>query len=161
MATKSKQTSGFALVISLSLLAFILLLVLSLTTFVRVESQTAQLQLQQVEAEQNALLGLQQAIGELQKMMGPDQRISATADVLPDTHPSRKQLTGVWLSDVSGTTLDGNSFAKGDLLKWLISDSLNENDHTVPAPSTAETMVLVGAGSLADANVDRRWRRVN
>jgi hypothetical protein len=35
-----------------------------------------------MEAEQAALLGLQLALGELQKTAGPDQRVSATADLL-------------------------------------------------------------------------------
>jgi|TARA_B110000908_G_scaffold60365_1_gene73284 hypothetical protein len=62
-------------------MAFVLLL-LSITTLVQVETQGSQIQLQQMEAEQAALLGLQLALGELQKTAGPDQRVSATADLL-------------------------------------------------------------------------------
>jgi len=63
-------------------MAFVLLLLLSITTLVQVETQGSQIQLQQMEAEQAALLGLQLALGELQKTAGPDQRVSATADLL-------------------------------------------------------------------------------
>ena len=63
---------GFALVIALSLMAFVLLLLLSITTLVQVETQGSQIQMQQMEAEQSALLGLQIALGELQKTAGPD-----------------------------------------------------------------------------------------
>jgi hypothetical protein len=62
-------------------MAFVLLL-LSITTLVQVETQGSQIQLQQMEAAQAALLGLQLALGELQKTAGPDQRVSATADLL-------------------------------------------------------------------------------
>ena len=61
---------GFALVIALSLMAFVLLLLLSITTLVQVETQGSQIQMQQMEAEQSALLGLQIALGELQKSRG-------------------------------------------------------------------------------------------
>ena len=135
---------GFALVIALSLMAFVLLLLLSITTLVQVETQSAQIQSSQMEAKQNALLGLQQALGTLQKSMGPDQRISATADILPSSHLSRKYLTGVWRSDPSGSV-------DGTLLSWLVSDSVSSTDHASPAPTT-NAVLLVGAGSLADVN---------
>lgn len=154
MEVKGNKKSGFAVVITLSLMAFTLLLALSLTTLSRVESQASQVKLQQLQAEQNALLSLRLAIGELQRSMGPDQRISATADVLPNTHPSRKQLTGVWLSDPGGASFNSNNFAEGELLQWLVSDSQDRNHNTVPAPSTANTIILVGTGSLADENTD-------
>lgn len=150
MIVKDKENAGFALVIALSLMAFILLLLLSMTTLVRVESRAAEVNSQQIEAEQNALLGLQQAIGELQKSMGPDQRISATADVLPNTDSSRRKLTGVWVSEP-----DNSSFAEGELLRWLVSDAAEDVAHnTVPAPSTTNAIILVGVGSLADTNQD-------
>lgn len=73
--------SGFALVIALGLMSFILLLLLSLTTFVRVESQRASWSQAELQARTNAKLGLMVAIGELQKSAGPDQRTTATADL--------------------------------------------------------------------------------
>jgi len=153
MLLKQTKQSGFALVIALSLMAFVLLLLLSITTLVQVESQSAQINSSQMEAEQNALLGLQQALGELQQSMGPDQRVSATADILSDTHLSRKQHTGVWVSDPDGANVNGSSYAEGDLLRWLVSDYQNNNDNESPAPTTG-AMTLVGAGSLEDANDD-------
>jgi hypothetical protein len=100
---------GFALVIALSLMAFVLLLLLSITTLVQVETQSAAIASAQVEAEQAALLGLQIALGELQKAAGPDQRVTATADIIDDssnlytggtTVPiGQGSWTGVWKSD--------------------------------------------------------------
>lgn len=154
MTTKAPTKSGFALVIALSLMAFILLLVLSLTILIRVESKTTQRGLQQLQAEQNALAGIQVALGNLQTSMGPDQRISATAEVLPNTHPSRNKLTGVWVSDPDGAALNGSNFAEGQLIRWLVSDSQSENHNTIDAAGINGTIDLVGAGSLADANLD-------
>nr|MBC8434661.1 hypothetical protein [Verrucomicrobiota bacterium] len=150
-----ENCQGFALIIALSLMAFVLLLLLSITTLVQVETQSAQIRVTQTEAEQNALLGLQQALGALQVAMGPDQRISATADVLaatdPPTDPSRKHLTGVWVSDPAGVSLNGTTYAEGELLRWLVSDFQGVNDHQSAAP-TVGAVTLVGAGSLADAD---------
>lgn len=66
-----KRQSGFALVIALSLMAFVLLLLLSITSFVGVEQQSANIAKQQLSARQNALAGLQVAMGELQVRVGP------------------------------------------------------------------------------------------
>ena len=66
--SRRQSRGGFALVIALSLMAFILLLLLSITSLVRVEAQSAQISTKQLRAEQNALLALNVAIGELQKL---------------------------------------------------------------------------------------------
>ena len=55
MARTAQARSGFALVIALSLMAFVLLLILSITSFVVVEQQSANIAKQQLTAEQNAL----------------------------------------------------------------------------------------------------------
>ena len=101
---------GFALVLALSLMAFVLVLLLSISTFVRVESVNSQTSSSQLKAKQAALLGLNVAIGELQKHAGPDQRVTATADLLSDSAnlytgglavpEGQASWTGVWKSDV-------------------------------------------------------------
>ena len=115
---------GFALVIALSLMAFVLLLLLSITTLVQVETQGSQIQMQQMEAEQAALLGLQIALGELQKTAGPDTRVTAVADILTNDGSKapvqgRHRWAGVWdTSTYSPATPDVKDF-KG----WLVSSS--------------------------------------
>lgn len=152
MGKSSEVTrSGYALVVALSLMGFLLLLILSMTLLLGVDTQSAKNRDNQTQAKQNALLGLQQALGTLQLVMGPDQRVSATAEVLPGTDPSRKQLTGVWVSDPAGASLHGTTYAEGGLLRWLVSDFVGVNDHLSPVP-TAGAVTLVGAGSLADVD---------
>lgn len=68
----TEREHGFALVLALSLMAFVLLLLMTLGGLVQVESRSSQTQLKQLEAQQAALLGLNIAIGELQKTAGPD-----------------------------------------------------------------------------------------
>lgn len=80
-ALRSHSCGGFALVIALSLMAFVLLLLISLTSLVRVESTGSQQQMTKLQAQANALLALNIAIGELQEHTGSDQRVTATADI--------------------------------------------------------------------------------
>ena len=95
-----KRQSGFALAIALSLMAFVLLLILSLSSFVAVEQHSAKIAKQQLSARQNALAGLQIAMGELQMRLGPDQRATASADILKvENNP----YTLVWHSDATKT----------------------------------------------------------
>jgi hypothetical protein len=63
-------------------MAFIVLLVISLSTLLQVETSSAKGQLAILEARQNALLGMQVALGELQATAGADQRSVARADVM-------------------------------------------------------------------------------
>ena len=99
--TKNRQKNhlhGFALVLALLLMAFVLLLILSMTTLLQVESRAASNSLQILHARENARLALMLAIGQLQKHAGPDQRVTARADILGDGNfdPSARFWTGVW-----------------------------------------------------------------
>src|SRR3954467_7504710 len=75
------RRSGFALLITITLLAFLVLLLVSLASLTRVETQVASNNQQISQARQNALLALNIALGQLQKYAGPDQRITGTADL--------------------------------------------------------------------------------
>ena len=153
---KRNAESAFALVIALSLMAFVLLLLLSITTLVQVETRSAQIHSSRVEAQQNAYLGLQIALGELQKTMGPDQRISATADILGASSAVRAKTVGVWAS----ADISSQSLTKGQVVNWLASDAnddegkLRTDYNTTPSPATASSATLVGVGSLPDLNND-------
>lgn len=160
MAHKNKDfhtKGGFALVISLSLMAFVLVLILSITTLVQVESSSAQISQKRLEAELNAYLGLQIALGELQKTLGPDQRVSATADLFAATNPARGNTVGVWASADAPSL----SLTEGDLITWLASDAGGsssgfQTDYVIqPQPSSGTNIItLVGAGSVTDLDED-------
>ena len=167
---------GFALVIALSLMAFVLLLLLSITTLVQVETQGSQIQMQQMEAEQAALLGLQIALGELQKAAGPDTRVTAPADILDADGP--RQLTGVWRSwegldhdsasgfpgygklpdyEIKSENFDENKPEEGRFLGWLISQDPKDSSSPAPdtdvAPSltkTSQTVPLISSKTIGE-----------
>ena len=141
-SSSRQPCSGFALVIALSLMAFVLLLLLSITTLVQVEAQSSQIQMHQMEAEQSALLGLQIALGELQKTAGPDQRVTATAGLVNGATPveSTQHYTGVWNSDPSIPA--GNRF-----MQWLVSSSNNQPAQGVHTEAWSNTVQPVDSGT--------------
>lgn len=140
------ERRGFALVVSLVLMAFLLLLMLSLSTLLQVEIQASSVATRQVQARENAILGLQIALGQLQELVGPDQRVTARADILSTTHPDKRFWTGVWRSDDNAGPVD-----------WLVSWPRNPDGSTsLPSasgalPNDSSLVELVGGGSAEDS----------
>lgn len=91
----SSRRDGFALIIALGLMAFVLLLLLSITTFIQVESTNSARTINKLKARQNALLSLNIAVGQLQRYAGPDQRVSANAKI-SFSNTGNPQWTGIW-----------------------------------------------------------------
>ena len=69
---------GFALLITITLLAFLVVLLVGLAAYTRIETAVASNTQRQTQARQNALLGLDVALGQLQKYAGQDPPASAT-----------------------------------------------------------------------------------
>ncbi|WP_308951637.1 hypothetical protein [Thalassobacterium maritimum] len=70
-------------------------------TFVKVETRSSEMTLQRLLAQNNALLGMQVALGELQVAAGPDQRITANAAILEEVHATKANYTLVWDSQLT------------------------------------------------------------
>lgn len=153
---------GFALVVCLSLMAFILLLLVSLSSYVQIEAAQANQSKGQLIARQNALLALHEAIGQLQMAAGPDQRVTATGSLWQNPQPGTEYYTGVWSSE----DLDNNNEPDGTFLKWLVSRKNPSETEMIefvdqPAPiaydpktnryaaTDEDYVVLVGEGSVA------------
>jgi type II secretory pathway pseudopilin PulG len=115
---------GFALLLTLALLALVVLLLLSLGTLTRIETTVAGQAQQAAQAQQNALLALQLAVGRLQAAAGPDRRVTARADLQPDP-VANPWWTGVW---------DAGSVSSVPLT-WLVSG--NEADPLACTPAAA------------------------
>ena len=105
--TLPAQRSGFSLILSLVVMAFMILLLFSLASFITIESRVATHQQNQLRARLNAVVSLRMALGHLQQEAGPDRRTTARADICADTMQKgwdwttiRNPLwTGVWRTD--------------------------------------------------------------
>jgi hypothetical protein len=95
--------------ITITLVAFLVLLLVAFASLTRVETQVASNSQQINQARQNALAALNIAIGELQKYAGPDQRTTARADIdvsLANDSQRNGRWTGVYGSRVSADYAD-------------------------------------------------------
>jgi len=145
------RRSGFALLITITLLAFLVLLLVSLASLTRVETQVASNTQQISKARQNALMALNVALGQLQLMLGPDQRVTAPAAQQGDGTVSyasadvdnNANWVGVYRQDPTTTT------RSPQLLNWLVSGN---QTLTVPAsgantPSVVPDSIVTGISS--------------
>ena len=135
---------GFALVLTVVLLAFLVVVLLALTQLGQVESRRKLTQIRREQARQNTLVGLTVALGRLQAAAGPDQRVSATAELVAGRNA---HWTGIW--DTTNSALPP---------VWLVSG--RPGDPNVPVVTTGparDGITLVGentAGASAAARVD-------
>ncbi len=128
---------GFALLITVTLVAFLVLIVISLATLTRVETRVAANSQQHDQARQNALMALNIALGELQKYTGPDQRTTARSD-MDVALAATTTASGRWLGaygngapadytqapSALASIITGGSDTRGRrarLLNWLVS----------------------------------------
>lgn len=138
-ASTFPQPRGFALLLTLSLLALLVLLALTLAALGRVGAQLATTARFQAQARQNALLGLGVALGELQRYAGDDRSVTGMAGVAgvpAGPNSPTRQWCGVWNDS-------------GVLLTWLAS---RRNAGLVPVASVPPDSVrLVGANSVGNS----------
>lgn len=153
---------GFALVVTMALLALLALLAVGLLQLGAASRHSSGQALLATEARANARLALMMAVAQLQQELGPDQRISATAGML-DEDPTTSRFegvaqprwTGVWRaaeSQVADGTLDRPSYDKsGAFRRWLVSGDpawLGSQELAASgAPSNHETVGLVASGA--------------
>ncbi len=131
--------AGFALVLTLALLALLVLVLYALSALVRVNGQVSATGVYQAQARQNALLGLNVALGELQRHAGDDSRITGMAGLTGITAGagnSTRHWCGVW-------------DASGGFVAWLTSGAQTT---ALAALSTGVTPIeLVATGSVGAA----------
>jgi hypothetical protein len=128
------KNHGFAVVIALMLMSFVLVMILSLTTLVSVETTNAARALNRILAQENARLGLLVALGNMQKLAGPDKKVTFRADAL-DSENTFQNPYWVGVMDVDTPT------SNPEEITWLVSTH----------PSDAETPMT----SLSASNSHR------
>lgn len=121
---------GFALLVTIVLVAFLVLILVGLASFTRVETQVASNAAELARARQNALFALNIALGQLQQAAGPDQRVTATAEIDATAAATNQRWTGVWDSDPASATY-------GQRLAWLVSGETTDVAATVTDPGAS------------------------
>jgi|TARA_B110000438_G_scaffold247302_1_gene249371 hypothetical protein len=138
---EKNERQGFALIVSLVLMALIVLLVASIGTVGRVQARLAETRQAQALARQQALYGLGLAIGQLQESAGHDQRITARAEILGQGQAAQPYWTGVW------------DFTQGETEptpRWLVTEDPLAAQGARPVPTQApnDPITLVGSGTV-------------
>jgi hypothetical protein len=123
--------AGFALLVTLLLLSFLVLLLTSLATLAGIDRQGTDIARQQTQARRSALLALDLALGELQRAAGPDRRATATAEAVSEINP---HYTGVWDAVGAGKTP----------LAWLVGVPSGNSDPMRPSADASDRVMLVG-----------------
>ncbi|MFZ9937064.1 MAG: hypothetical protein ACO3JG_08360, partial [Luteolibacter sp.] len=166
---------GFALVTTISLMVLLAVMCVGLMGLSAVSLRASTQTQAQAEAQANARVALLVALGELQKEMGPDMRISAEAAIF-DTNEDSETIEGVaqsrwvasydswgdWLNTEythpeKGQTLeiqDTYTARRENMFRrWLLSlppgkhTDINAPDN-IPGASDSNWVKLVGKGSL-------------
>ena len=173
----TRRNTGFALIATISVMVLLVMIALAMLSLSTIELRASQNGRAMAEAQGNARLALMLAIGELQKEMGPDMRVSAEAAIF-DQNPNTEAIEGVstqhWLASYEswGSWLNASyqNPSSSETLniqdtytpkrekmfrRWLLSlpDGMSEN---INAPVNLSgwddnnSVVLVGEGSLGD-----------
>jgi hypothetical protein len=177
-ATIRSQPRGFALVVTLSLMILLTVIAVGLLGLSAIGMRTTGQDAAQAQARANARLALMLALGELQKEMGPDMRVSAEA-ALFDQDKDSEAIEGVaqphwlasyeswgnWLNadyalpDGGGTLKIQDTYGprRSKMFRhWLLSlpEGLSDDDKAPLSLSDwddTNSVVLVGEGSLGRA----------
>ncbi len=113
---------GFALVVALSLMILLTVIAVGLLTLSSISLRASSQGSSASIARTNARLAMMLALGDLQKFMGPDQSVSATASAVV-ANAKRPNLTGVWRSWrwTPGSGSPSYAEKKNGFKGWLVS----------------------------------------
>lgn len=155
--TVGHKNQGFALLITISLMTLLALVILGLLSLSSVALRRSTVDVFQAEARANARMALSLALAELQKAAGPDQRVTAVADLLTDDssrspQTGRARWTGVWdTSDYTPEDPTAKTF-----MRWMVSagDSAGLKDDSSARQVTLEDPITVFRGTSAQGSED-------
>ena len=165
--TRKTQKKGFALIATLTLMMLLAMLAVAIMGTAASQNRIALQTMLQAEARQQALVGLDAAIGELQVELGPDQRVTASSGVLSDNDNGTAQhLLGVWNSwdgPIYGKSASGLGSkitstydkARSNMFRrWMISSRDRNATRTLQAAdklcsrAPGRRICMVGEGTL-------------
>ena len=150
---------GFALIVTLSLMILLTVIAVGLLTLSSISLRASGQSQSMATARANARLALMLALGEIQKEAGPDQRVTARAEIL-DSLPATAAVdavtqphwTGVWKTGDKPTEEQRSASIgsnRTQTAKWLVSNPTPAAT-TLPDPTTysdtGENSVIMAKG---------------
>lgn len=174
---RPQRRRGFALIATLTLMMLLAMIATALMATAASQNRIALQSVLQAEARQQALIGLDAAIGELQVELGPDQRVSASSGIISESEGSTPQhVLGVWNSwdgPIYGNGLTGVSkgriqatYTQGrssQFRRWLISSKDVNATRNLQGVSSlcnrqpGQRICMVGEGTLGKTLNARHW----
>ena len=155
----NKRPGGFTLIATVMIVVLVAIAVIGLLSVVSTRTATTSITAKRAEARANAMVGLREALSQLQEHAGPDQRITATASIL-DADPETEEIEdvpnphwiGVWstLWDESGAEYIRRNDRRGGLLD-------RRTDQPMQSPEAKERRVLtwlVSGNEMADPRIE-------
>ncbi|MCP5534409.1 MAG: hypothetical protein H7A48_14660, partial [Akkermansiaceae bacterium] len=151
---------GFALVVTLSLLILLTTVAVGLLSLASISLRTSSQGEAMSIARANARLALAMALGDLQREMGADTRISIRADQRTEpggdggessAKPANRQWTGVY----DAWPAASEARPEPGFRRWLVSGRPQDTeDAALPDKATSSGVRLVGAGTLGTGKAD-------
>lgn len=152
----ASRPRGFSLVVTLAMMILLTVVALGMLSLASISLRTTGRDATWQLARRNAQLAVQLAIGELQQLAGPDQRVTAPAAI--GGNAKRPHLTGVWEGwkwDGKGPPPDWKDEKSKRFKGWLASSRTPNGNRLAEFADTAptgNTVRLVGpSASGADA----------
>lgn len=154
-ASVNATMTGFALVATLLLMILLSILAMGLLSLSSVSLRNSGNNSSEAEARANARMALMLAIGELQKQMGPDQRISMTADQRMEAGgdgaetiavAGKRSWTGVFDSWLSTQTDRPTPVFRS----WLVSGDKKSLADVEDSSVGDDFIELVGSGTVGE-----------
>jgi hypothetical protein len=133
-------------------MAFVLVLLLSITTLVRVETEASSIKKSTLQAQQNALLGLQVGLGRLQSSAGRDRVATGTIEVDPrlTVDPTKRYWTGTW-TNLGEYDAERNLMPYGTVALTDVLVPVEIEDSNLTTPVDPNWPILLGAPTVETA----------
>jgi hypothetical protein len=133
------------------MLGLIVIVLISLAAFTRVETNVASSGQYEAQARQNAMTALNLAIGQLQRAAGPDKRVTATGGLVGANNSQNPYWTGVWDSS-PGAASNSRGFQS-----WLVNPANGNLSSAALATASKSTLTVTtnGTNSAGDDGVVR------
>ncbi len=147
-----QKRRGFALVVTLSLMVLLTLLAVGLLSLSTISLRTSTQGEAMSSARANARIALMLALGELQKQLGPDQRISAPG--AQQLEEGDKSAGGRWVGVYDAWPIDQETRPSPTFRRWLISGDgavVTDSSSAKSSRPSSNMVPMVVAGEDQDA----------